>query len=88
MWRLTLGLLLPLFSPQVCLAWGEAGHATIAEIAGRYLSKKAKAHVRRLLGPRAHEPRSVVENEIKAGGRRASQDGGVRLAWLLNAAFK
>jgi hypothetical protein len=60
-----------LTSTRTGLAWGEAGHATVAEIAGHYLSKKAKANVRRLLGPGAHEMAAVASwaDEIRDNGR-------------------
>jgi hypothetical protein len=57
---LILSFLLLLSTSTAGLAWGEAGHATIAEIAGHYLSKKAKAHVQRLLGPGGHEMAAVA----------------------------
>jgi hypothetical protein len=69
--RLLLALLFGLSTSTACLAWGEAGHATVAEIASHYLSKKARAHVRRLLGPGAHEMAAVASwaDEVRDNGR-------------------
>ena len=58
--RSLLVLLLLLASSTASLAWGEAGHATVAEIAAHYLSGKARANVRRLLGPGEHEMAAVA----------------------------
>jgi hypothetical protein len=65
------GLLLLLSTSTACVAWGEAGHATVAEIAGRHLSKKARAHVRKLLGPGAHEMAAVASwaDDVRDNGR-------------------
>jgi hypothetical protein len=48
--RLLLGLFLTICVPSLALAWGGLGHRTVAEIAARYLSKKADAQVQDLLG--------------------------------------
>jgi hypothetical protein len=41
-------------TPNLGLAWGELGHRTVAEIAGRYLSTRTAAEVQDLLGGGPH----------------------------------
>lgn len=53
--RALLGLMLAVCTPSLCSAWGRLGHATVAEIAARSLSDRARAQVEELLagGPAA-----------------------------------
>lgn len=48
---LSIGLLLLICSPSLCLAWGGTGHEIVAELAARELSAEAKKGVQGLLGP-------------------------------------
>ncbi|HVR55985.1 MAG TPA: S1/P1 nuclease [Pseudolabrys sp.] len=52
--RLTVALIFLIGMPGLGFAWGELGHRTVAEIASRYLSERATAEVRDLLGEGAH----------------------------------
>ena len=42
--------LVALFIPQIALGWGQLGHRTIAEIAERNLTPKAKANIEKYTG--------------------------------------
>jgi hypothetical protein len=52
--RLVAGVIFLICAPSYVLAWGEAGHRTVAEIAARYLSKQAATEVNGLLGEGPH----------------------------------
>jgi hypothetical protein len=69
--RSLFAFLLLLATTTASLAWGEAGHATVAEIAAHYLSNKARANMRRLLGPGAHEMAAVASwaDEVRDSDR-------------------
>ena len=51
--RSLIGLLAVCLSSQGAFAWGQEGHAIVAEIAQRHLSPKARARVAEILGPGA-----------------------------------
>lgn len=66
MQRLLFGLILSICTPSLALAWGGLGHRTVAEIAAHYLSEKADAQVRDLLGGGSTAAKAMVDVAIWA----------------------
>lgn len=48
--RITIVAILALLLPQLAFGWGKVGHKTVAEIAERNLTPKAKRHIRKYIG--------------------------------------
>jgi hypothetical protein len=62
-------------TPNLGLAWGELGHRTVAEIAGRYLSTRTAAEVQDLLGGGPHVMAEVANwaDAIRDSGGRLEE---------------
>ena len=55
-----------LLTPSICLAWGADGHRIVGDIASHYLTPKAQAAVKDLLGDQTMAEASTWADEIKS----------------------